>query len=140
MTDIATDRVALRDLVQAYAEGCDTRDAALLRSCFAEGATLTVHWVDREATTIVFPDGADGIPDGLARYDLTFHFIGNHRVRIDGDDATGTTYCFAHHVTGTDNHVMTIRYEDIYRREADGWKITERHLRHLWTEHTTVRR
>ena len=52
MTDTTADRVALRDLVQAYAEGCDTRDAALLRSCFADGATLTVHWVDREATTM----------------------------------------------------------------------------------------
>ena len=31
MTDTTGDRVALRDLVQAYAEGCDTRDPALLR-------------------------------------------------------------------------------------------------------------
>jgi hypothetical protein len=35
---------------------------------------------------------------------------------------------------------MAIRYEDTYRREADGWKITERHLRHLWNEQTTVSR
>ena len=140
MTDATSDRVALRDLVQAYAEGCDSRDGALLRSCFTEGATLTVHWVDRDATTMTFPGGADQIPEGLARYDLTFHFIGNHRAQIDGDHATGQTYCLAHHVTGADDHVMAIRYEDTYRREADGWKIAERHLRHLWTEHTTVSR
>jgi len=140
MTDTTSDRVALRDLVQAYAAGCDTRDAALLRSCFTDGATLTVHWVDRDATTMTFPAGADQIPEGLARYDLTFHFIGNHGVQLDGDDATGHTYCLAHHVTGADDHVMAIRYEDTFRRERDGWKITERHLRHLWTEDTTVRR
>ena len=138
MTDTTADRVALRDLVQAYAEGCDTRDATLLRSCFTEGATLTVHWVDRDATSMTFPAGADQIPEGLARYDLTFHFIGIHRVQIDDDQASGHTYCLAHHVTDTNDHVMAIRYEDTYRREADGWKIAERHLRHLWTERTTV--
>ena len=140
MTDTTADRVALRDLVQAYAEGCDTRNAALLRSCFTDVATLTVHWVDRDATTMTFPAGADQIPAGLARYDLTFHVIGNHRVELDGDQATGSTYCFAHHVTGTDDHVMAIRYEDTYRRDGDGWKIVERHLRHLWNEATTVSR
>jgi len=140
MTDTTADRVALRDLVQAYAEGCDTRNAALLRSCFTDGATLTVHWVDRDATTMTFPAGADQIPAGLARYDLTFHVIGNHRVELGGDQATGSTYCFAHHVTGTDDHVMAIRYEDTYRRDGDGWKIVERHLRHLWNEATTVSR
>jgi hypothetical protein len=140
MNDSTSDRVALRDLVQAYAEGCDTRNAALLRSCFSDGATLTVHWIDRDATTMTFPAGADHIPANLARYDLTFHFIGNHRVELDGDQATGHTACFAHHVTGTDDHVMAIRYEDTYRREADGWKIAERHLHHLWNEATTVSR
>jgi ketosteroid isomerase-like protein len=140
MTQTTSDRVALRDLVQAYAEGCDTKNAALLRSCFTENAVLTVHWVDRDATSMVFPDGAEQIPRGLARYDLTFHFIGNHRVEIDGDDATGHTYCFAHHIRGTDDHIMAIRYDDTYRREADGWKIAERHLRHLWNEETTVGR
>src|SRR5262249_15637935 len=140
MTDPTSDLVALRDLVQAYAEGCDSRDAALLRSCFADGATLTVHWVDRDATSMVFPAGADQIPEGLGRYDLTFHVIGNHRAQVDGDAATGHTYCVAHHVTGTDDLVMAIRYDDTYRREADGWRIAERHLRHLWTEHTTVQR
>src|SRR4029079_5642277 len=126
--------------LQAYAEGWDPRDAALLLSCFTDGATLTVHWVDRDATTMTFPAGADQIPGGLARYDLTFHVIGNHRVELDGDQATGSTYCFAHHVTGTDDHVMAIRYEDTYRRDGDGWKIVERHLRHLWNEATTVSR
>ena len=140
MPDTTGDRVALRDLVQAYAEGCDTRDPALLRRCFTDGATLTVHWVAGEPTTMVFPEGAEQIPKVLARYDLTFHVIGNHRVQIDGDHATGYTYCFAHHVTGADDHIMAIRYEDTYRLEPDGWKIAERHLRHLWDQDTTVSR
>jgi ketosteroid isomerase-like protein len=138
-TAIAADRLALRYVVEAYAIGCDTRDAELLRDCFADGATLTVHWLDREATTMTFPAGAEHIAASLDRYDRTLHVVGNHRATVDGDDATGLTYCFAHHVLGTDDHVMAIRYEDTYRRGGDGqWRIVERHLRLDWTEDRTV--
>lgn len=136
--DLTADRLALRYLVEAYAIGCDTRDADLLRSCFVEGATVTVHWLDRDPTTMRFPDGAEHIAKSLATYDRTMHVVGNHRAEVAGDTATGLTYCFAHHISGTDDHVMAIRYEDTYRRDGDGWRITERHLRLDWTEAATV--
>jgi hypothetical protein len=138
MSDLTADRVALRYLVEAYAHGCDTRDADVLRACFAAGATLTVHWIGREASTMHMPDDAERIPEGLARYDRTLHFVGNHRAAVDGDHASGIAYCFAHHISGTADHVMAIRYEDTYRRGADGWRIVERHLRLDWTQDTTV--
>lgn len=138
MSDLTADRVALRYLVEGYAHGCDTRDADVLRACFADGATLTVHWSGRDATTMTFPEGAEHIARNLARYDRTLHVVGNHRAEVDGDDATGIVYCFAHHITGTDDHVMAIRYHDTYRRTPDGWRITERHLHEDWTEARTV--
>ena len=138
MTDDLSDRMALRALVEAYAFGCDERDADALRACFADGASLTVHWRNRDATTMAFPDGAAHIAKNLARYDRTLHFVGNHRSTIAGDDATGVTYCFAHHISGTDDHVMAIRYHDTYRRTPDGWRIAERHLYEDWTQDTTV--
>jgi hypothetical protein len=140
MSDLTADRLALRDLVEGYAHGCDARDADVLRACFADGATLTVHWSGRDATTMTFPAGAEHIAASLARYDRTLHFIGNHRAEVHGDDATGITYCFAHHITGTDDHVMAIRYHDTYRRTPDGWRIVERHLHEDWTEARTVNR
>jgi ketosteroid isomerase-like protein len=138
VSDLTADRIALRALVEEYAHGCDTRDADALRACFADGATLTVHWIGREATTMTFPAGAEHIAGSLARYDRTLHFVGNHRAEIDGDDATAVAYCFAHHILGTTDHVMAIRYLDAYRRGADGWRIVERHLHLDWTEDTTV--
>lgn len=136
--DHTADRLALRYLVEAYAFGCDARDADVLRRCFAEGATLTVHWASREPTTMTFPEGADHIARSLERYDRTMHVVGNHRAEVHDDHATGVTYCFAHHLTGPDDHVMAIRYHDTYRRMPDGWRIVERHLHEDWTESRTV--
>jgi hypothetical protein len=134
----ADDRLALRHLVDSYAIGCDKRDLDILLSCFADGGTNTVHWLDRDATSMTAPADLERIPTGLARYDQTFHFVGNHRVQVDGDEASGDTYCIAHHLTGKDDYVMHIRYEDTYVRTADGWRIRTRDLRLLWTANLPV--
>jgi len=137
-----SDRLALRALVEGYACACDARDATTLRRVFADGATLTVHWPDRPAAVLTFPESAEHIAANLARYDRTYHFVGNHPVAVDGDTARGTTYCVAHHITGTGpeahDHVMTIRYEDAYVRTPSGWRIATRDLRVDWTESRTV--
>ena len=122
------DADALLALVRAYAVACDTRDAEALRRCFTTGATLTVHWSDRPASTLVLPDAAGPITHSLGRYERTDHVVGDHRAEIDGDTATGVTHCVAHHVHGATDHVMTIRYLDRYRRTADGWRIETRDL------------
>jgi hypothetical protein len=133
VSDPTADRIALRNLVDSYAVGCDRRDIDLLQACFAPGATNTVHWLDRAATTMTAPHDLERIPKGLARYDRTFHFVGNHVVTLDGDRASGDAYCFAHHITGTNDFIMAIRYEDVYARTAAGWRIATRDLRLLWT-------
>jgi hypothetical protein len=134
----ADDRLALRLLVDSYAMGCDRRDLDMLTACFADGGTNTVHWLDRDATTMTAPHDLERIPTGLARYDQTLHVVSNHRVELDGDEATGHVYCIAHHLTGKDDFVMHIRYEDRYVRTADGWRIATRDLRLLWTANLPV--
>ena len=136
------DRLALRALVEGYACACDERDAETLRRVFADGATLTVQWPDRPAAVLTFPASAEHVATSLAQYHRTYHFVGNHRVTVDGDAATGTTYCVAHHVTGTGpdahDHVMHIRYLDAYVRTDAGWRIATRDLHVDWTEDRTV--
>jgi hypothetical protein len=134
----ADDRLALRHLVDSYAIGCDRRDIDVLRAVFVDGGTNTVHWLDRDPTSMTAPADLERIPTGLARYDQTFHFVGNHRVSVDGDSASGDTYCIAHHLTGKDDFVMHIRYEDTYVRTADGWRIKTRDLHLLWTANLPV--
>jgi hypothetical protein len=138
VADLHADRLDLRSLVEAYAFGCDRRDVELLRSCFVDGATIVVHWPNREPATMTAPHDLEQIPTGLARFDQTLHVVANHRAQLDGDAGTGEAYCFAHHLTGKDDYVMAIRYEDRYDRTADGWRIATRDVRILWTANQAV--
>jgi len=99
----AADRLAIRELVDAYAHCADRRDAKGQMSLF----TTDTHFVvfmnardpspsqdlrSREALAPVFAD--------LNKYDATTHFIGQSTiVSLASERATCETYCLAHHVT-----------------------------------------
>jgi uncharacterized protein (TIGR02246 family) len=130
------DHGELRALVAAYAAAADAGDGPAFRSLFLPEARLTT-WP---------PDGAPGsprygqdhigaIPAALAqRYSSTDHRLGEHHVVVAGDGRTalGNLDCEAHHVAGDVDRVMTIRYEDAYRRDAEGrWRFVTRDVRVL---------
>jgi hypothetical protein len=79
---------------------------------------------------------------GLSRYDVTMHSVSNHYVVLNGDAATGETYCRATHVRpveggapeARENYVMNIRYLDDYIRLPEGWRIAKRELQVEFTE------
>lgn len=144
MTVSLEDRVALRDLVEAYARCADRVDGDGLAALFMPEGVLRIVPRGAESSPRV-RTGREEIATaikGLTRYVATFHFVGNHYVTVDGDTGTGEAYCIAHHLLGESgsqvDHVMMIRYQDQYRREPDGWKLAERELRVDWTEERTV--
>lgn len=75
---------------------------------------------------------------GLRRYSGTFHHLGQRRVDLDGDEATGEVYCQAHHFVETDgrreDRVVFIRYQDAYVRRLEGWRFASRRLEVDWVE------
>lgn len=138
------DRVALRDLVEAYARCADRVDGDGLAALFMPEGVLRIVNRGSEATPRV-RTGREEIATaikGLDRYVATFHMVGNHYVTVDGDTGTGEAYCIAHHIIGDSgeqvDHVMMIRYQDQYMRQPDGWKLAVRELRVDWTEERTV--
>jgi len=138
------DRVALRDLVEAYARCADRIDGEGLASLFVPEGVLRIvrRGVEEEPVQRTGREEIATAIKRLDRYVATMHFVGNHYVTVDGDTGTGEAYCVAHHLVGESgsqiDHVMIIRYQDQYRREADGWKIAVRELRVDWTEERTV--
>ena len=82
-------------------------------------------------------------PTSIQRYPKTFHMLGQSTYSIGEREAPAR--CTASRTTsrpiqhgGTD-YVMFIRYEDIYRRDAEGaWKFAHRRLRVDWTETRAV--
>src|SRR4026209_2394442 len=137
----AADRLALRELFDAYAGCADRRDAEGQKALFTydtrfavymegEGSEPTYVLEGREALTPVFAD--------LNRYEVTTHFNGQSTVTIDGDHATGESYTIAHHVFSEngDRKIMiaSLRYLDTLVKIARRWFFAERKLILDWSE------
>jgi hypothetical protein len=84
----------------------------------------------RSALAPVFAD--------LNQYQATTHFNGQSTIRLDGDRATGESYCIAHHVTLDGNKrtlmIASIRYLDKFVKQDGTWLFAERRLMVDWTE------
>jgi len=143
------DRLALQDLVAAYARGCDRGEPEATAALFTPDGELRIF--ERGKVEAVRERlGREAIASamaGLSRYDATMHVVANHSVELDGDQATGEVYCLAHHIRDvegpdgepvTSDYVMHIRYLDRYRRTDEGWRIAQRHLQLEFTEDLPV--
>jgi hypothetical protein len=137
----AADRVALRELFDAYAHCADRRDAEGQKALFTDDTVFAVYMDGdgsepsyvlhgREALTPVFDD--------LNRYDATTHFNGQSTVVIDRDHATGESYTIAHHVFTEDDTrmimVASLRYLDDFAKIDGRWYFAERKLVLDWSE------
>jgi ketosteroid isomerase-like protein len=128
----------------AYARAVDQRDSAGFVDVFEPDATLRITAASDPARVVRTIDGHDqlaAVPQRIARYDRTFHLLGqaSYDDHPDGDRATGEVHCVAHHLTvrspEAQNSVMYIRYADAYRRGGDGrWRIADRLVQVDWTE------
>jgi hypothetical protein len=95
-----------------------------------EGTEPTDDLRGRESLTPVF--------DALNAYEATMHFNGQSTVVVDGERATGQTYCLAHHVSSDGGQrtlmIAALRYQDTFTRTTGTWRFAERRLYVRWTE------
>jgi ketosteroid isomerase-like protein len=141
MNELA-DRVALRELVEAYAHNVDRLDPEAVAALFSDDGVLKIYEGDPEqvepARVRTGPREIATALAGLSRYEVTTHFLGQQSVQIDGDTATGETYCMAHHITHAygerRDKVLSIRYLDRFRRIDARWCIEERVLVVDWSD------
>src|ERR1700732_4949391 len=138
----AADRLAIRELVDAYAHSADRRDAIGQMSLFTTDTHFVVYMNakdlkpsqelhSREALAPVFAD--------LNQYDATTHFVGQSTIfTLEGDRATGEAYCLAHHVTVEGGRrrlmVASLRYLDTFVKIDGSWLFAERRLYVDWLE------
>ena len=138
----AADRLAIRELVDAYAHCADRRDAKGQMALFTEDTHFVVYMDakdpkptqelrSRDALAPVFAD--------LNKYAATMHFVGQSTiVTLSGDRGTGEVYCIAHHLTvdGAKRSVMIamLRYADTYAKKDGAWLYAERLLYVDWIE------
>ncbi len=148
MTTIAGTSMELaeiRRLVDAYALAMDRQDLEAFPRLFVPDGALVVRAPGREKPLGIFqgpgPDGVGLIARLLGDlYRATLHHITTHEATIDGDRATGTTYCLAYHVVdGADGgalETLGVRYEEEFVRTTEGWRIRVRDATRLWSQIT----
>ena len=138
----AADRLAIRELIEAYAHCADRRDAQGQMALFTPDTHFVVYMDakdpkpsmelhSREALAPVFAD--------LNQYDATTHFVGQCTIfTLNGDRATGEAYCLAHRVTvdGEKRRLMvaSLRYLDTFAKIGGAWLFAERLLYVDWLQ------
>ena len=135
------DRLAIRELVDAYAYCADRRDAAGQMALFTEAADFLVYMDSSSSTPTQHLHGRAALApvfDELNTYVATMHFNGQSTTTLDGERASGVAYCMAHHVKvdGQERSLMTaaIRYLDTFVKHDGTWYFSERKLMVDWTE------
>src|SRR6476660_7300649 len=96
----AADRLAIRELVEAYAHCADRRDAKGQMALFTEDAAFLVFMDSRSPEPTYVLHGRHALApvfSDLNQYQATTHFNGQSTIDLDGDKATGESYCIAHH-------------------------------------------
>jgi hypothetical protein len=136
------DHQAIRDLVDGWARCADRRLRQEQSELFVPEGTVEVYSGDPQTTEPVQRiQGRAALAKSfevLDSYDVTTHFNGQSAVQVDGDSATGESYCLAHHVWIEDGErvllVLSIRYLDTFVRSDGEWRFSDRKLVIDWSD------
>ncbi|HEX3974966.1 MAG TPA: nuclear transport factor 2 family protein [Solirubrobacteraceae bacterium] len=135
------DRVAIRELIDAYAHCADRRDAEGQKTLFTDDTHFVVYMAGQGSEPTQTLDGREALTpvfDALNHYQATMHFNGQSTIALDGGRATGESYCVAHHLFTDDGErklmVAFLRYDDAFVKVDGAWRFAERKLYVDWTE------
>ena len=139
-TELA-DRLAIRELFDAYARCADRRDADGQKSLFTENTHFVVYMDGQGSAPTQVLDGREALTpvfEALNNYQATMHFNGQSTISLAGDRATGQSYCIAHHLFAEDGErklmVAYLRYHDVFVKLEGRWLFAERNLYVDWNE------
>jgi ketosteroid isomerase-like protein len=138
----AADRLAIRELVEAYAHCADRRDAKGQMSLFTADAHFVVFMNAKDPKPSMDLNSRDALAPVFAdlnKYDATTHFVGQSTIfTLTDNRATGEAYCLAHHVTVDAGKrslmVASLRYLDTFVKIGGSWLFAERLLYVDWVD------
>jgi ketosteroid isomerase-like protein len=138
----AADRLAIRELIEAYAHCADRRDAKGQMTLFTSDTHFVVYMNARDAKPSQELHSREELAPVFAdlnQYDATMHFVGQSTIfTLTGDRGTGEAYCMAHHLTIDDGKrrlmIAALRYMDTFVKIDGAWLFAERLLYVDWLE------
>jgi ketosteroid isomerase-like protein len=136
------DRLAIRELIEAYAHCADRRDAKGQMALFTTDTHFVVYMNAKDPTASQELHSRDALAPVFAdlnQYAATMHVVGQSTIfSLNGDRATGEAYCIAHHLTVEKEKrrlmVAYLRYLDTFVKIDGMWLFAERLLYVDWLE------
>lgn len=138
------DKLALKELVDTFSILADQKDAGKQAALFTEDARVNTYLNDQLITSL---KGRQQIKDVFQNFlnsmEIVYHLNGQQTVSIDGNRATGTSYCFVT-LIGMENgkRVKTtngVYYSDEYVKVNGRWLIANRKSTFAWQEKVDFR-
>ena len=143
--DEQADRLAIRELFDAYARCADSRDLDGQMSLFVPDVEFLVFMdsrSDKPTQTITSREGLRPVFENLRTYEATTHFNGQSTVEWEGKSAHGVSYCLAHHVKSEAGSrtimIASIRYFDRFVKIDSRWYFKARKLLVDWIDNRTL--
>jgi len=138
----AADRLAIRELVEAYAHCADRRDAQGQMSLFTTDTHFVVYMNAKDPTPSQVLNSREALAPVFAdlnKYAATMHFVGQSTIStLTSDRGSGEAYCLAHHLTIADDKrqlmIAALRYYDTFVKVDGAWLFAERLLYVDWIE------
>ncbi|MGA9996577.1 MAG: nuclear transport factor 2 family protein [Pyrinomonadaceae bacterium] len=133
------DRIALKELVDTFSILADKKDVKTQTQLFtADGIVETFVNGARVANLKGRKAMEEAFGAFLKNFETVYHFNGQQTVTIDGDKASGISYCMVT-LIGTENGKkmktsIGVYYQDEYVRENGRWLIAKRTSTFDWQD------
>lgn len=137
------DIAALRNLIDTFSNLADQKDIASQVLLFTEDATVDSYFGAHLVSSLTGREKIGGAFGAyLDKFDTVYHQNGQQTVEIDGDTATGVSYCLVA-LIGTEDgkrvqNTSGVHYNDMYVRSGATWLIAKRTAHFSWQQRTDV--
>lgn len=138
------DKMELKELVDVFSVLADRKDAKAQELLFTEDAVVNSYGDGKLISTL---QGREQIGEGfgnfLALFETVYHINGQQVVTVDGDRATGVSYCQVTLIGKDDKgqrviSTQGVTYDDEYQRVNGKWLIAGRTSHFVWSDRKTV--
>lgn len=133
---VLSDRLAIDDLLVAYAHAVDRRRWDVLDEVFVPDALIDYREMGGIRGTL--PEIKDFLAESMQAFVRSHHLVASTQVSLTGDTATAVSLCHNPMVVESDGAerlmVCSLWYHDAFVRTPAGWRMSERVLERLFIQ------
>ena len=123
----------MKKLVDTFSNLADVKDVKSQMDLFTEDAEVISKTANQTFHTKGKKEIEKSFADYLALFDIVYHLNGQQTVDINGDQATGTSYCFVTLIGKGKMNQSWVRYNDTYVKQNGKWLIKKRESNFTFT-------